>query len=64
MPYTGGMTRQRIPFTVEEIAILQATELAERNGATRARIQAVRLYVLGFATSAIQTITGMSRSRF
>ena len=63
MPYTSGMTRQRIPFTAEEIAILQAAELAERNGATRARIQAVRLYGLGFATTTLQTITGMSRSR-
>jgi transposase len=40
-----------------------ACELQEKDGPTRARIQAVRLYGLGFAVPTIHTITGLSRSR-
>jgi len=42
---------------------LQASEQHAKDGPTRTRMQAVRLYGLGFPVSTIHIITGLSRSR-
>lgn len=63
MSYNGGMSRQRFQLTPEAASALQAAELAEKDGPTRARLQSVRLYGLGFPVETIQTVTGISRSR-
>lgn len=57
------MGKLRFQLTPEAASALQAAELAEKNGPTRARLQSVRLYGLGFAVEMIHTVTGMSRSR-
>jgi transposase len=57
------MARTRFQLTDAERAKLQASELHEKDGATRARLQGVRLYTLGFEMPLIQTITGLSRTR-
>ena len=57
------MARQRFQLTPDAASALQAAEFAEKNGPTRARIQAVRLYGLGFAVVTVHTVTGISRSR-
>ena len=57
------MARTRFQLTDGERAKLQAAELQEKDGATRARLQAVRLYSLGFEMPTLQTITGLSRTR-
>jgi transposase len=57
------MARTRKLLTPDAASALQATELTEKDGPTRGRIQAVRLYGLGLAVPHIQTITGMSRTR-
>jgi transposase len=57
------MARARFQLTSQAAAALQAAEFAEKDGPTRARIQSVRLYGLGFPVPTIQTATGISRSR-
>lgn len=57
------MARTRFGLTDAERAKLQAAELQEKDGPTRARLQAVRLYSLGFEMPTIQTVTGLSRTR-
>lgn len=57
------MARARFQLTPQEAAALQAAEFAEKDGPTRARLQSVRLYGLGFPVPTIQTATGISRSR-
>jgi transposase len=57
------MRTRHFQLTNEAAAALKARELHEHDGPTRARIQAVRLYGLGFAVPTISTITGLSRSR-
>jgi transposase len=63
MSYNRCMSRQRFQLTPEATFALQAAKLAEKNGSTRARLQSVRLYGLGFPVETIQTVTGISRSR-
>lgn len=57
------MPKQRQLLTAEAVSTLQAAELREHDGPLRSRLQAVRLYGLGYPVSAIQTITGCSRTR-
>lgn len=57
------MKNRHFYLTDEAATALQACELQEKDGPTRTRMQAVRLYGLGFAVADIHTITGLSRSR-
>lgn len=57
------MAPPRFHLTPEAAQDLQAAEFAEKDGPTRARMQSVRLYGLGFSVAPIQTATGISRSR-
>jgi transposase len=57
------MRNRRFHLTDEAAAALQACEFQAKDDPTRVRIQAVRLYGLGYAVADIQIITGMSRSR-
>jgi transposase len=57
------MSRHRQTLTPEAASALQAAELRAQDGPLRGRLQAVRLYGLGYPVREIQTITGCSRSR-
>jgi hypothetical protein len=57
------MRTRHFQVTNEAAAALQASEMHPTDGPTRIRMQAVRLYGLGYAMADIHTITGLSRSR-
>jgi transposase len=57
------MPKQRQLLTAEAVSALQAAEIREHDGPLRGRLQAVRLYGLGYPVPEIQTITGCSRTR-
>jgi transposase len=57
------MGTPRYQLTPEAISALGQAEQQERHGGTRTRIQAVRLYSLGYAVDEITLITGLSRTR-
>jgi transposase len=57
------MPKQRHLLTAEAVSALQAAEFREHDGALRSRLQAVRLYGLGYPVPEIQRITGCSRTR-
>lgn len=56
------MSRQRGVLNQEQLGELQTAYEQSRDGATRTRCQAVRLYGEGYAVSEITTITQCSRS--
>lgn len=58
-----GMPRSRITLAPDALSALHAAELQEKDGPTRTRLQAVRLYALGYSVPDMQTITACSRSR-
>jgi transposase len=57
------MPKQRQLLTPETVSALHAAEIREHDGPLRGRLQAVRLYGLGYPVPEIQTITGCSRTR-
>jgi transposase len=57
------MSKRHFYLTTDAAAALQTAEQHAPNGATRTRMQAVRLYGLGYTVADIHTITGLSRSR-
>ncbi len=57
------MRHRHFQLASEAATALQAAEQHAPNGATRSRMQAVRLYGLGYAVADIQIITGLSPSR-
>jgi transposase len=57
------MSNRHFHLTTDAAAALQAAEQHAPNGATRTRMQAVRLYGLDYTVADIHIITGLSRSR-
>ena len=56
------MTHRSFQLTTEEASALAAAEHATRDAAYRTRLQAVRLYGLGYPTAQINQICGTPRS--
>jgi transposase len=56
------MPRQRTQITEEQVQALQQAFASTRDGATRIRYQAVRLYFQGYPVAEICQITGSSRT--
>ena len=62
MSYNMGMASRRFKLTDNAARALLVAEQATRDGAYRTRLQAVRLYGLGYSTAQIHEITGCARS--
>ena len=56
------MARERFQVTEQQSIELQRAFTRAKDGATRTRLQAVRLYVQGYPTVEIKQITGCNRS--
>src|ERR671918_3139786 len=62
MPYNCPMARRRFQLSEEQIKGLTMAYATCKDGPTRTRFQAVRLYGIGYPVVQIMDITGCSRT--